>query len=301
MAVDTPQEEPGPHLEPEPDASDSRPEENTGGAKEETKQNEPVSDGKDKKKGPAGGFDSTPVPKIDPGYTVKITFHGAKNLPPADLNTLSSDPYLVANLECDIPSRHKEDPGLCWRTPTQRRSLEPEWNSEWIVANVPAKGFRLKCIILDEDPGNHDDRVGDIHVDVNQLTESWAGIKEQPYEIRKRKGSKRAYLLRGCLSLFSRSISASGGQVIISVRVLERSPAEHGGRMYTVGPCSWSQHFSPMIGRLAGTKEAKEDANGNTEKKTERYKLGVDSPKGNSSLTPSQFPSQSISARWPCA
>ncbi|MCJ1251483.1 hypothetical protein MMC30_008717 [Trapelia coarctata] len=271
------QEEPVAPSAHESSSSTTQPAEKTGRTDEEApKPDNPGSDGNHEdgnheKKGPAGGFDATPVPKLEPGYTVKFTFHGAKNLPPADLNTLSSDPYLVANLESDIPSRHKEDPDLRWRTPTQRRSLHPEWNSDWIVANVPPKGIRLRCTIYDEDPGNHDDRVGDLHIDIKQLSEDWEGIKEQPYDIRKRKGSKRAYLLRGCMGLFSRSIRASGGQTIISVQVLERSPPEHAGRMYTVGPCVWSQHFSPMIGRLAGTKEAKEDSNGNTEKKTESY------------------------------
>jgi len=267
-----PQEDSGAARGQESDASTPQPTEKTGGSKDEAKPKEPGSEGNNEKKGPAGGFDATPVPKLDPGYTIKFIFHEAKNLPPADLNTLSSDPYLVAHLDSDIPARHKEDPDLCWRTPTQRRTLQPKWESEWIVANVPAKGLRLRCTIFDEDPGNHDDRVGDVHVEIGQISESWEGIKEQTYEIKKRKGSKRAYLLRGCMSLFSRRIRTSGGQTTISVVVLERSPPENGGRMYTVGPCIFSQHFSSMIGRLAGTKEAKEDPNGNDEKKTERYK-----------------------------
>lgn len=268
----SPHEESGAAQGLEFDESTPQPTETIEGSKDQPKPKEPSSDRNKEKKGPAGGFDAAPVPKLDPGYTVKFTFHGAKNLPPADLNTLSSDPYLVAHLDSDIPTRHKEDPHLHWRTPTQRRTLKPKWESEWIVANIPAKGLRLRCTIFDEDPGNHDDRVGDIHVDINQISESWEGIKEQTYEIKKRKGSKRAYLLRGCMSLFSRKIRASGGQTTISVEVLARSPPEHGGRMYTVGPCIWTQHFSPMIGRLAGTKEAKGDSNGNDEKKTERYK-----------------------------
>lgn len=265
----SPQEDAGAAQGHESDASPPRPLEKTGRSKDEAKPKEPVPEENIEKKGPPGGFDATPFPKLNPGYTVKFIFHGARNLPPADLNTLSSDPYLVAHLDSDIPSRHKEDPHLCWRTPTQRRTLKPEWESEWIVANVPAKGLRLRCEIFDEDPGNHDDRLGDIHVEFGQISESWEGIKEQTHEIKKRNGSKRAYLIRGCMALFSRRIRASGGQATISVLVLERSPPEHGGRMYTVGPCIWTQHFSPMIGRLAGTKE---DSHGNDEKKTERYK-----------------------------
>lgn len=45
---------------------------------------------KKKDKGPEGGFDATPIPRAPPGYTVKITFHRANNLPLADINTCAS-------------------------------------------------------------------------------------------------------------------------------------------------------------------------------------------------------------------
>ena len=243
----------------------------TGAMQEKAKQKTSGSNDNNEKKGPAGGFDPTPVPKAKPGYTVKFTFHRATNLPMADINTLSSDPYIVATLKTSLPLRHKEDPRIQWRTPTIRRNTQPEWNCEWIVANVPESGFFLKCRIYDEDPADHDDRLGNIHVYVDQVNENWAGIKEEAYKIKKRMGSKRAYFLRGCAAMFNRSVNMSG-EAVISVEVLGRTDAENGGRMYTVGPCNWTKHFSPLIGRLAGTKGAKEDANGNVEKKTESYK-----------------------------
>ena len=90
----------------------------------------------DEKK-PAGGFDDAPIPQAPPGFTVKFTIHRAHSLPFADFNTLSSDPYVMAELQTDLPTRHKQDPPMRWRTPTIRRCLEPVWDSEWIVANVP--------------------------------------------------------------------------------------------------------------------------------------------------------------------
>ncbi len=45
---------------------------------------------------PAGGYSNTPIPQAPPGFTVKLTFHRASNLPAADINPLSSDPYIVA-------------------------------------------------------------------------------------------------------------------------------------------------------------------------------------------------------------
>ena len=203
---------------------------------------------------PAGGFDETPIPSAPPGYTVKITFHRASSLPFADINSLSSDPYVLAQLNTKLPMRHKQDPHLRWRTPTVRRSVHPVWNCEWIVANVPASGFALKARIYDEDPGNHDDRLGNVHVHVDRISGNWEGIKEQAYKIKKRMGSKRAYLIRGCAAMISRSIKMSG-DLVISVEVLGPTETDNGGRLWTIGPCNWSQHFSPMIGRLAGTKE----------------------------------------------
>ena len=210
--------------------------------------------GKTDESKPAGGFDDTPVPKAPPGFTVKFTFHSASHLPFADINSLSSDPYVLAQLNTKLPTRHKQDPSLRFRTPTIRRCVDPVWNSEWIVANVPASGFALKARIYDEDPADHDDRLGNVHVHVDRISEGWEGIKEQPYKIKKRMGSKRAYFIRGCAAMFNRSIKMSGN-LVVSVEVLGRTETDNGGRLWTVGPCNWSMHLSPMIGRLTGTKE----------------------------------------------
>ena len=236
------------------------------GLERKTRQKTPGSGGD--KKGPAGGFENTPVPKAAPGYTLKFTFHRATNLPMADLNSLSSDPYVLAQLNTSLTKRHKQDPSLRYRTPTIRRSTDPEWNSTWVVANVPASGFKLKARIYDEDPADHDDRLGNVHVNADHISEDWEGIQEHAYSIRKRMGSKRAYAIRGCAAMFNRRVHMSG-ELIVSVQVLGRSQAEHGGRIYTIGPCNWTQHLSPLIGRLTGTKDPQDD---NDEKKTEKYK-----------------------------
>lgn len=224
--------------------------------------------GKGKKKDdgaqPAGGFDDTAIPRAPPGFNVKFTFHRASKLPMADINTMSSDPYVLATLTTSLPPRHKQDPPMTFRTPTVRRNCDPVWNSEWIVANVPANGFALKARIYDEDPADHDDRLGNVHVYVDSLTNNFGGIREQSYKIKKRMGSKRAYFIRGCAAMFNRGIHMSG-ELFISVEVLGKTDTDNGGRLWTVGPCNWSQHLSPMVGRLAGTKEPGKDG------KTEKY------------------------------
>jgi Ca2+-dependent lipid-binding protein len=223
---------------------------------------------KEEKKGPAGGFDSTPIPRAAPGYTLKFTFHRATNLPFADLNSLSSDPFIVATLNTDLQKRHKQDPDMKFRTPTIRRNTSPEWNCDWIVAHVPASGFFLKCRIYDEDPADHDDRLGNVHVRASGIGEQWSGIHKQPYKIKKRMGSKRAYMFRWCAAMFSKDIQMSG-EVFISVESLGRSEG-NGGRTYTIGPQYWTKHYSPLIGRLTGTKNS--SATNGDGSKTTKYK-----------------------------
>jgi len=224
------------------------------------------------KKGPAGGFDDTPVPRAPPGYTIKITLHRASNLPLADINTLSADPFVVAELITSLQPRHKEDPPLQLRTPTIRQNTDPVWNTEWIIANVPASGFRLKCRLYDEDPADHDDRLGNAHVVVDSLTEQWSGIHEQSYSIKKRMASKRAYLLRALAVCFNKAEHMSGS-LVVSVELLGRTQDENGGRAYTVGPQFWIRHYSPLLGRLLGQKAPSEGevSNRSGKPKPERY------------------------------
>jgi hypothetical protein len=220
------------------------------------------------KKGPAGGFDSTPVPRAPAGYTIKITFHKAENLPFADLGTLSSDPYIHATLRTDLPKRHKQDPDLVLRTPTIHRNTDPEWETEWIIANIPASGFNLKCRLYDEDPSDHDDRLGNVHIDVAGISDGYKGFSHQKFPLKKRMASKRAYTFRGCAALFSREIKLNG-DLIVSVENLGRTEADNGGRAYTLGPLAWTRHYSPLIGRIAGTKDTEHGKDG---KEVQRYK-----------------------------
>ncbi|KAL8674689.1 MAG: hypothetical protein Q9168_000921 [Polycauliona sp. 1 TL-2023] len=223
---------------------------------------------KDEKPQPAGGLDKTPVPDAPPGYTVRITFNRGESLPIADINSFSSDPYVLAQLNVDLPTRHKQDPYMRFRTPTIRKTTDPVWNCDWIVANVPSTGFKLKARIYDEDPNDHDDRLGNVHVHVDSIHDNWPGFSEQSYKIKKRMGSKRAYFMRGCAAMFSSSLEMSG-KLVVSVELLGKTEVgSNGGRVWTVGPCAWSRHVSPMIGRIAGTKEQGQGKDGS---KTESY------------------------------
>lgn len=207
---------------------------------------------------PEGGFDSTPVPDAPPGYTVKFTFHRATNLPAADLGTQASDPFCIATLTTALPKRHKEDPNLEHRTPTIRKTLEPVWDDEWVVANVPATGFKLKVRIYDEDWPDHNDRLGNVTVLVHQLNEQWKGFPLADFEVKKRAGSKRAYLVKAATTALHRGASMTP-RLFMSAEVLGLSDSPPHAQMYTVAPTFYFRHFSPMIGRLAGLKVNKDE------------------------------------------
>lgn len=217
---------------------------------------------------PAGGYDATPIPSARDGYTVRFTFHRAENLPVSDLNSRSSDPFIMATLNSSLPKRHKEDPEMVIRTPTIHKNTNPEWNTQWVVAGIPSSGFRLKCRLYDEDPSDHDDRLGNVTIHVNHIDKNWRGIREEEFDIKKRMGSKRAYLIRGCAAMMSSNVHMSG-KLYISAEVLGESEPPY-GRMYTIGETAWIKHYSPMIGRLAGTKAPGSDKGG-SENKTEKY------------------------------
>lgn len=224
---------------------------------------------------PAGGYDDTPLPSAAPGYTIKITFHRATNLPMADLNTLSSDPFVLAQLNTDLPNRHKEDPPMRMRTPTIRRNTNPVWEFEWVVANVPASGFTLKARVYDEDPADHDDRLGKVIINVDSLNENWPGIKNQGYKIKKKSGSKRAYAIRACAACVNKA-KHMNGDLYLSIEMLGRTEGANGGKIYTVGPTWWIRHYSPMLGRIANRKEPDapeggESASQKSKRKAERY------------------------------
>ena len=220
------------------------------------------------KKNPPGGYDSTPIPSAPDGYTIRFTFHRAENLPVADLNSRSSDPYIHATLTSSMPKRHMEDPDMVLRTPTIHKNVNPEFNTEWTVAGIPSSGFRLKCRLYDEDSSDHDDRLGNVTIYVNDIGQNWPGIREESFQIKKRMGSKRAYFLRGCIAMLNKDVHMNG-KLYVSAELLGMSDKPF-GRMYTVGKTSWVKHFSPMIGRLAGTK-APSTAGHGEDKKTEKY------------------------------
>lgn len=208
---------------------------------------------------PPGGYDPTPLPDYPSGWTVRFVFHKAKNLPAADLSTQACDPFIKATLSAGVPLRHKEDPPMVKRTRTVHKTCEPVWDEEWIVANVPETGFRLKCRVYDEDYPDHDDRLGNVTFETTHIEEGWSlGPEGQWFDIKKRMGSKRAYLFKAVTSTLEKGVSMTG-QLHLSMEVIGRSEGK-GSQIYTVGPATYFKHFSPLLGRFLGIKVNKDEA-----------------------------------------
>lgn len=131
---------------------------------------------------------------------------------------------------------------------------------------------------------DHNDRLGNVTIYVNGINESWQGFTNKVFHVKKRMGSKRAYLLKAGTSALHSGVSMTP-RLYLSAVVLGKSDPPH-GQIYTVGPTYYFQHFSPMIGRITGIKVNKDetaDAHGhdgtstaehdskNGEKKAQKY------------------------------
>ncbi|KAI0632498.1 hypothetical protein C8Q77DRAFT_1159120 [Trametes polyzona] len=197
-------------------------------------------------------------------YTCEIVFHSATNVPLADLNDLSSDPYILATLAPAHPNGtagpdHDSPQSISFRTPTARRSLNPTFNARWIVSGIPATGFVLIISLRDEDPGNRDDKLGkavvrfpdpnrDVGGDMQELREGWDS-GEREYKVHKRHGSLKTRMGTYVAKVVTRGRVGHRVRVLLSVRVLGPAPHIEGqdaGRVYTLGPHVFVRHFSPL-------------------------------------------------------
>ncbi|WWD07891.1 hypothetical protein V865_005998 [Kwoniella europaea PYCC6329] len=202
---------------------------------------------------PAGGYDSTPLPPSSgPTYIVRITFHSATNLPIADFGSGSADPFILAQVKTSHKTRHSHDPYLRWRSKTIRKSLEPSWESSWVIAGVPADGLDLSARIYDEDPSDHDDRLGKFELHTGNIDEGWKGIRKEEYKVKKTGADLRAYTARWvCTIVGKKELHA---RLTLSIEVLGKTRKEDDvGKAYTISNFWWI-HYSPLIGRLAGVK-----------------------------------------------
>lgn len=226
-------------------------------AKDEVKDEQPESSDSE----PEGGHDETQLtPSKEPTYVVRIVFHQASNLPIADVGQLSSDPYVLAQLAADgqegtrYGKRHKDDPYLRYRGPTAHSTTEPRWETEWIVAGVPASGFVLTARVYDEDNGTKDDRLGKVVLSSGALEDGWS-CDARDFELKKRGASSRAWGLHAVRKLHPGNRDKDP-TLRLSAEVLGTTEDEC-GKMYSLS--SWfSIHYSPLIGSIVGTTSKQE-------------------------------------------
>jgi Ca2+-dependent lipid-binding protein len=133
---------------------------------------------------------------------ILITFKFASHVPVGDAIVQSSDPYVLACLTPRVPPSQEHPPfPLTYRSTTQRRTRNPEWNETWHLGGIPAEGFDLKIKLYDEDrPGDRDDRLGVAAYSVRKLPPAASDGKpgeeeEHELKIQKKKASKRVYAL----------------------------------------------------------------------------------------------------------
>lgn len=172
-------------------------------------------------------------------FDCSITILRLANVPVADFNDLSCDPYIQASLSIDTP-----DPQvLTYRTHTCRRSLNPHFNAHWIVAGIPQSGFLLSLRLRDEDPGNYDDDLAKTVVRFpqlndaagNELNEGWdSGDRE--YKVHKRKGSVMSQIFTWTARAVTKGDVGHRVRIWVSVKVLQKSENQQDTRLYTVGP-----------------------------------------------------------------
>ena len=206
---------------------------------------------------PAGGYDKTTLTRTrGPRYTIRITFHSASNIPRSDIDTGYSDPFILAQLNTELRPRHSDDPHLRFRSRTVHRNREPEWNAHWVVGGIPASGFELKTRLYDED-FNNDDRLGTLHFKSGRLDDNWQGPSKEEFKLKKSGADPAVYGLRWCAAI-ARSSKNLHARIVISIELLGRTEQDDCGKAFTLNNF-WFVHYSPLVGRVAGTK-AKDEA-----------------------------------------
>ncbi|KAJ1299861.1 hypothetical protein OPQ81_002655 [Rhizoctonia solani] len=208
-------------------------------------------------------------------YDIEITFHSAHSLPVSDIPSLSADPYILASLR--VPSYANREnmgpPPLLFRTRTIHHTQDPDWGNEiWRVGGIPGAGFVLRIGLRDEDGGKKDDRLGEARVSFlgrepvrngeQSAEQDWGRVREglnierKEAPVKKRRGGIRSFVSTYITAAISRSVSRHGSNIIISIKVLGLSRNQNDRRPYTLGPHYYSIHFSPLLGRIVGTKSA---------------------------------------------
>ena len=182
-------------------------------------------------------------------YTCEITLHNAKNVPISDLNDLSSDPFFLLTLSTN-PSGvdNAKRQVLTYRTHTERHTLHPTYECQWVVSGIPLDGFVLGLELWDEDPKSSDDKLGQAilrfpspSLEGGLLGEGWKRAEEE-VKIHKRRGSLKDRLSTFVAKLGTKKRVEHRTRATISIRIIGLIENQDDRRLFTVGPRKSPSH-----------------------------------------------------------
>lgn len=196
----------------------------------------------------------------------QITIHRATNVPISDPDVLSSDPYFLLTLLADpVGLWETKEQSVTFRTHTVRRTLNPTFDSEWIVSGIPSNGFTLRVELKDEDTRSADDKLGQATLHFPSSTydtddsdsdndlydpyrhhhthhdDSWE-CYEKEFKIHRHRGSMKSKVSTFVSKLGTKDKADHRTRVWISVRNLGLVEDQGDKRLFTIGPRMYPSH-----------------------------------------------------------
>lgn len=164
--------------------------------------------------------------------------------------SFTRDLFRTTSAESDgVEGMTEGDPPLRFRTCTVQRSLNPEWESEWIVAGVPSNAL-IEARVYDEDSWKEkDDLLGTAFIPL--ILNDHSSSEWMSYKLSKSGADPVALGIKAVVGAFDRE-ARQGASLAVSVRVLGRTKRNI-GRMYTINS-HWWIHYSPLVGSITNTK-----------------------------------------------
>lgn len=184
-------------------------------------------------------------------YTIALRFVSGSRLPIGDFFQGTSDPYVVAYLD------RKGTNELVFRTSTARSTRDPKWQEDdvWHVRGVQ-EGAVIKIWLYDEDPRKLDnDRLGvaELRLDNLEQLASQDEAKEMTLKVSKRKANMKVYALTYIYTWAAfQDLNKQAASITVELKVKKDEHKPDKPRQ--AGPMRYSIHFSPILGRMAGTK-----------------------------------------------
>lgn len=172
----------------------------------------------------------------DTHFICEIQLLKATNVPVSDLSTLSCDPFIRAKVETSSP-----DDAITFRTPTIRNTLNPVYNSNWIVSGIPSSGFVLTLTLLDADVVGSDKKLGKATVRIPDRSKNQTAVFRDldtgvlECKVEKKRGGIRAHIATYVAFITTRGRVSHHVRIWIRIRTLDYDKSDY-KRLATLGP-----------------------------------------------------------------